>query len=175
MDIQSHAVIIKMLDRKFMINKRLELSKDEVLAYSNNIVEQIKKLSFYNKDLLIASFMPINNEIEIKLDNKMCYPKVEGKIINFYIPDSFTKGVYGILEPNGELVKKEDIDIIIVPLLYFDKYNNRVGYGGGYYDRYLADYKGITIGVAYDFQEVDKIDVKPTDVKLDYIIKGVIK
>lgn len=119
--------------------------------------------------------MPINNEIEIKLDNKMCYPKVEGKIINFYIPDSFTKGVYGILEPNGELVKKEDIDIIIVPLLYFDKYNNRVGYGGGYYDRYLADYKGITIGVAYDFQEVDKIDVKPTDVKLDYIIKGVIK
>ncbi|MCR5307860.1 MAG: hypothetical protein K6E24_02565, partial [bacterium] len=58
---------------------------------------------------------------------------------------------------------------------YFDKDNNRVGYGRGYYDRYLKDYKGITIGVGYDFQEVDKIDVKPTDVKLNYIIKGVIK
>ena len=175
MDLQNLAAIIKMLDRKFMINKRLELSKEEVLAYSNNIVEQIKKLSFYNEKLLIASYMPINNEIEIKLDNKMCYPKVEGKIMNFYIPNSFTKGVYGILEPVGELVNKSDIDIIIVPLLYFDKYNNRAGYGGGYYDRYLKDYKGITIGVAYDFQEVDKIDVKKTDVKLNYIIKGELK
>ena len=175
MALQNLAVIIKMLDRKIMIKRRLELSKDEVLAYSNNVVEQIKNLSFYNKDLLIASYMPINNEIEIKLENKMCYPRVEGKNMNFYIPNSFTKGVYGILEPIGELMKKEDIDIIIVPLLYFDKDNNRVGYGGGYYDRYLANYKGITIGVAYDFQEVEKIDVKPTDVKLNYIIKGVIK
>ena len=175
MDIQSHAVIIKMLDRKFMINKRLELSRSEVLAYSTNIIEQIKKLEFYNDKLLIASFMPINNEVEIKLENKMCYPKVEGNDLVFYIPESFKKGYFDILEPIGTKVDKNDIDIIIVPLLYFDKYNNRVGYGKGFYDRYLKDYKGITIGVAYDFQEVDKIDVKPTDVKLDYIIKGVIK
>lgn len=165
-----------MLDRKYMINKRLELSRDLVLAYSNNIIEKIKQLDFYNSSKIIASYMPINNEIEIKLEDKtICYPKVEGKEMNFYIPNSFTKGVYGILEPVGSLVKKDDIDIIIVPLLYFDKENNRVGYGGGYYDRYLSNYKGITVGVAYDFQEVEKIDVNPTDIKLDYIIKGVIK
>ena len=165
-----------MLDRNYMIKRRLELSRTEVLAYSNNIIEKIKKLDFYNSSKIIALYMPIRNEIEIKLDDKIiCYPKVEGKNMNFYIPDSFTKGVYDILEPVGKLVDKSNIDIIIVPLLYFDKDNNRVGYGGGYYDRYLSDYKGITIGVAYDFQEVDKIDVKKTDVKLDYIIKGVIK
>ncbi len=165
-----------MLDRKYMINKRLELTREEVLAYSNNIVEKIKKLDFYNLDMLVALYMPINNEIEIKLDNKnVCYPKIVGSNIEFYKPDGFTKGVFGIPEPNGELVEKEMIDLIIVPLLYFDKFNNRVGYGKGYYDRYLKDYKGITVGVAYDFQEVEEIDVKPTDVKLDYIIKGELK
>ena len=165
-----------MLDRNLMIKRRLELSHEEVLAYSNNIIEQIKKLAFYNTDLLIASYMPIRNEVEIKLDNKkICYPKIIGDDLEFFIPNSFTKGVFNILEPVGEKVNKNDIDIIIVPLLYFDKDNNRVGYGRGYYDRYLKDYKGITIGVGYDFQEVDKIDVKPTDVKLNYIIKGVIK
>lgn len=171
-----HVVIIEMLDRKYMIKRRLELSKELVLAYSNNVIEQIKRLDFYNSSKIIASYMPINNEIEIKLDDKIiCYPKVEGKNMNFYIPESFIKGCYDILEPVGSLVNKEDIDIIIVPLLYFDKDNNRMGYGGGYYDRYLSNYKGKTVGVAYDFQEVDKIDVKPTDIKLDYIIKGVIK
>ena len=165
-----------MLDRKYMINKRLELTREEVLAYSNNIVEKIKKLDFYNLDMLVALYMPINNEIEIKLDNKnVCYPKIVGSNIEFHKPDGFTKGVFGIPEPNGELVEKEMIDLIIVPLLYFDKFNNRVGYGKGYYDRYLKDYKGITVGVAYDFQEVEEIVVKPTDVKLDYIIKGELK
>ena len=164
-----------MLDRLYMINKRLELSRSDVLAYSNNVIEQIKNLDFYNKDLLIGLYMPIKNEIEVKLDNKACYPKVEGNDLKFYIPDSFEVGCFNVLEPIGTLVDKNDIDIIIVPLLYFDKDNNRVGYGKGYYDRYLSDYKGITIGVAYDFQELDKIDAKPTDVKLNYIIKGVKK
>ena len=173
MDLVSLAATIKMLDRLYMINKRLELSREEVLAYSNNIIEKIKKLDFYNENLVIASYMPIKNEVEIKLNNKViCYPRIEGDNINFYIPKSFTKGQFNILEPVGELVDKNNIDIIIVPLLYFDKDNNRVGYGKGYYDRYLSNYKGITIGVAYDFQEVDKIDSKPTDVKLNYIIKG---
>ena len=162
-----------MLDRKYMINKRLELSKDDVLAYSHNVIEQIKKLDFYNKDLLIGLYMPIKNEIEVKLDNKACYPKVIGNDLVFFIPDKFEAGCFGVLEPIGTKVDKNDIDIIIVPLLYFDKDNNRVGYGKGYYDRYLKDYKGITIGVGYDFQEADKIDIKPTDIKLNYIIKGV--
>lgn len=165
-----------MLDRLYMINKRLELSRVEVLAYSNNVIEQIKKLDFYNENLTVGLYMPIKNEIEVKLNNKrICYPKVVGSDLIFYIPKSFIVGTFNVREPIGEEIKKEDIDIIIVPLLYFDKDNNRVGYGKGFYDRYLSNYKGITIGVAYDFQEVDKIDAKKTDVKLNYIIKGVLK
>ena len=167
---------IKMLDRKIMIKRRLELTRKLVLAYSNNVVDKIKKLDFYNMDMCIGLYMPINNEIEVKLDNlKVCYPKIIGNDIEFFTPEGFTKGKFDILEPNGKKVNKDDIDLIIVPLLYFDKHNNRVGYGKGYYDRYLSNYKGITVGVAYDFQEVDEIEVKPSDVKLNYIIKGELK
>ena len=176
MDLVKLVATIKMLDRKLMIKRRLELTRSEVLAYSNNVVDKIKKLDFYNVDMKVALYMPINNEIEVKLDNKViCYPKIIGNDIEFFIPESFTKGVFDILEPNGEKLEKDDIDLIIVPLLFFDKFNNRVGYGKGYYDRYLSNYKGITVGVAYDFQEVEEIEVKPSDVKLNYIIKGELK
>ena len=158
-----------------MINKRLELSKEEVLAYSNNVIEQIKKLDFYNEDMTIGLYMPIRNELEIVLNNKkVCFPKIIGNDIEFFYPDRFERGQFNILEPIGKKASKDEIDLIIVPLLFFDKYNNRMGYGRGYYDRYLKDYKGITVGVGYYFQEVEEIDTKPTDVKLNYIIKGVI-
>ena len=174
MDLVDAVVIIRMLNRLDMINKRLELSDSDVLAYSNNVIDKIKQLDFYNEDMIIGLYMPIKNELDIKLNNKViCYPKVVGNDLEFYIPTKFELGSFNVLEPIGSLIDKNDIDIIIVPLLFFDKYNNRVGYGKGYYDRYLKDYKGITIGVGYDFQEVEEIDAKPTDIKLNYIIKGV--
>ena len=175
MDLVDAVVIIRMLNRLDMINKRLELSKEEVLAYSNNVIEQIKKLDFYNEDMTIGLYMPIRNELEIILNNKnICFPKIIGNEIEFFFPDSFDYGPFNILEPNGPRVNKDDIDLIIVPLLFFVKHNNRIGYGNGNYDRYLKDYKGITVGVGYAFQEVEEIETKETDVKLNYIIKGVI-
>lgn len=158
-----------------MIKKRLELSKELVDKYSQDCIKKLNELKEIKEAMVIGLYMPIKNEIEIKIDNKIvCYPKVIGLDMSFFVPDKLEKGYMNILEPTGKLIGKDDIDCIIVPLLYFDKFNNRVGYGKGFYDRYLSNFKGTKIGVAYDFQEVDKIDVKETDVKLDYIIKGVI-
>ena len=64
-------------------------------------------------------------------------------------------------------------DILLVPLVAFDKYLNRIGYGGGYYDRYLKKLKKekiLTIGLAYSFQKVKKIEAEQNDIKLDSII-----
>ena len=65
-------------------------------------------------------------------------------------------------------------DILLVPIVAFDKDFNRIGYGGGFYDRYIKKIKKIkkviTIGLAYSFQKVKKISVNKYDVKLDYII-----
>ena len=87
---------------------------------------------------------------------------------------------YGILEP---LKLKQNVpDIMLVPLLAYDKNKYRLGYGKGFYDRYLNKYlkkfKNITtIGVAFSFQKYHKLPVNDKDVKLNYILteKGIYK
>lgn len=76
-----------------------------------------------------------------------------------------------ILEPlQTELVEKDSMDVLIIPLVGFDKQCNRIGYGKGFYDRYLMDYKGLKIGLAFDDQEYPHIPHDENDVALDYII-----
>ena len=78
---------------------------------------------------------------------------------------------YGIPEP---ISKKVVIpEILLIPLLAFDDDLNRLGYGGGYYDRYLGKLKKkniLKIGIAYSFQNLKKIPINKHDVKLDFII-----
>ena len=79
---------------------------------------------------------------------------------------------YGIPEPVSNKILFPDI--LLVPLVAFDKDLNRVGYGGGFYDRYIKkiqNYKNIVkIGLAYSFQKVKLIPTNKSDIKLDYII-----
>lgn len=170
--IQEIAVTIEMFDRKDMINKRLSLTNEEIERYSLDVSKKISELECYKRANLIGVYQPIKNEIKVFLDKTKCYPKVEGDNINFYLPETFEKGSFEILEPVGKLVDKPNIDIIIVPLLACDRFNNRIGYGKGYYDRYLKDYKGITVGVCYDFQLIEDITPKESDVALTYIVRG---
>ena len=88
---------------------------------------------------------------------------------------------FGMLEP--ALLSSHTVpDIMLVPLLAYDNQNNRLGYGGGFYDRYLNKYLKkhnniLTIGVAFSFQKYHKLPVNNKDVKLNYILteKGFIK
>ena len=86
--------------------------------------------------------------------------------------DPLTINTLGVPEPIAK--KKFYPDIILVPLVAFDKNLNRIGYGGGFYDRYIKRISKIkkifTIGLAYSFQQVKKIPVNNYDIKLDYII-----
>ena len=86
---------------------------------------------------------------------------------------------FGIPEPLKS--KKKIPSIILVPLLAFDETKNRVGYGKGFYDKYLNKYlkskkKILTVGVAFSFQKYNKLPVNDNDFKLDYVIteKGII-
>ena len=79
---------------------------------------------------------------------------------------------YGIPEPTSNKINYPNI--LLVPLVAFDKHLNRVGYGGGFYDRYIKKLKKkkkiITIGLAYSFQKVKKIPINRYDIKLDFIV-----
>ena len=79
---------------------------------------------------------------------------------------------YGIPEPTSNKVIYPDI--LLVPLVAYDKNLNRIGYGGGFYDRYFEKLKKIkkiiTIGLAYSYQKVKKVPINNRDIKLDFII-----
>ncbi|HEC88549.1 MAG TPA: 5-formyltetrahydrofolate cyclo-ligase, partial [Thermoplasmata archaeon] len=87
-------------------------------------------------------------------------------------------GEYGILEPRKEFLRIENnADIFIIPGIVFDEDGNRIGYGGGYFDRFLSDFKGKKIALAYEFQIIKKMPNEKHDVKMDFIVtdKRIIK
>lgn len=107
-------------------------------------------------------------------DITIATPRVNGKDMDFYKISSFkdlSTGSFGILEPQTEnKIEPKDLDVIIVPLVAFDDYKHRIGYGKGYYDRYLKRTSARKIGIAFAFQEVDEISVDAFDVDCDIVI-----
>ena len=79
---------------------------------------------------------------------------------------------YGIPEPTSNIMIHPNI--LLVPLVAFDNHCNRIGYGGGFYDRYIKKLKKekkiITIGLAYSFQKVKKVPINKYDIKLDFVV-----
>ena len=98
-------------------------------------------------------------------------PRVEGKNIVAVPYGALKKGAYGIEEPTGEPYFGR-IDVAVVPLLAINSRGYRLGYGGGYYDRFLANQgkTALKIGICYDFQIVDKIPAEGHDVPADAIV-----
>jgi len=100
---------------------------------------------------------------------------MKGKEIIPAAIDSFndigSRDAFGVEVPSEvKEVDKAAIDLVIVPLVAFDEHHHRLGYGNGAYDRFLADYKGSTLGLAYGFQRVETIEVDDRDVALDGVI-----
>lgn len=102
-------------------------------------------------------------------------PKVQARKMELFVisdPHHFEVGEFGILEP--KLSKSADelkkIDIAFVPGIAFDLTGHRIGFGGGYFDRFLKEFDGVSIGLAYEFQIVDKVPARAYDVPVHYIV-----
>ncbi|MAG91630.1 5-formyltetrahydrofolate cyclo-ligase [Candidatus Woesearchaeota archaeon] len=166
-----------------ILAKRNSLSKDEITEKSRKIEEKLFSLEQYNNSKTIMFFVSFNSEVNthemIKktLGSKtVVVPKVlqseiePSVIIDF---DSLVpSGKFGILEPI-EIMKTayKNIDLVLVPGAAFDNKGHRIGYGFGYYDKFLAKVKkSIKIGLAFDFQVVDSIPNEKHDVPVDLIV-----
>jgi len=133
---------------------------------------------------IIGGYYPYNHEIDpFKILNKfeilnykISLPKIgKNSEMDFFYwsrKDPLKINKYGIPEPTSEKVVYPNI--LFIPLVAFDKNFNRIGYGGGFYDRYINKIKKIkkviTIGLAYSFQKVKEIPVNKHDIKLDFIV-----
>ncbi len=133
---------------------------------------------------ILGGYYPYNYEIDIlqileKFEQKkfiITLPKIKkNSQMDFFQwskNDPLSINRFGIPEPISKVAKYPDI--LLVPLLAFDKNFNRIGYGGGFYDRYIKKIrkqkKVLTIGFAYSFQKVKKIPTNKYDIRLDFII-----
>lgn len=100
-------------------------------------------------------------------------PRVNGVNLDLlpYIESELEKGAYDIEEPTGSnLADVDDIDLMIIPAVAFDRRGNRLGRGKGFYDRLLSTTKATKVGVGYEFQLMDELPSESHDVPMDMVI-----
>ena len=146
---------------------------------STKIVEKIKKLDVYKKAKVIALYNNMPDEVNTKLlisvslNNKIVLlPKVIDNQMVFIKIDKdtkYTKSTLGILEPIGEEYIG-NIDLIIVPGIAFDKSLNRLGFGKGYYDKYLRNKDIYKIGICFRKQLIDNVLVNNLDIPVNLVV-----
>lgn len=110
-------------------------------------------------------------EAAVRSGKKVFCPKVHGIEMDFhpYVTGKISVGAFGIREPDSTEVAPPP-DLIFVPMVAFDENLNRLGHGKGYYDRFLKECNVPKIGLAFDFQKLDKVVSDIHDVRLDKII-----
>ena len=162
--------------RKEMINIRKNISKKNEL--SNIIVDKIVNLDIFQKSRVIALYYSMTSEVNTEslinkcFNKKVILPKIfnnEMVFIEINNDTKYTKSNIGVMEPIGETYFG-DIDLIIVPGLAFDNDLNRLGFGMGYYDKYLSNKSIYKIGICFDKQIINEVPVNHLDIKMDMVI-----
>ncbi|MDE6404002.1 MAG: 5-formyltetrahydrofolate cyclo-ligase [Muribaculaceae bacterium] len=130
---------------------------DKILMY-NSLPDELSTRSFIDKWAARKHFfLPRVNGVDLDV---LPYDRAHMHL-----------GAFRIEEPDGDdTVDVDTLDLIIVPAVAYDSKGNRVGRGKGYYDRLLARARAVTIGVAYDFQLFDTVEVEPHDRPVDIVI-----
>jgi 5-formyltetrahydrofolate cyclo-ligase len=176
--------------RKLYKEKRLALPEKERLKLDDLLLIQLQRLALKTHIHVLMTFWPLEHHAEMNahlytryLEHaipglRVTFPTVdfttnEIRAIEVFEDTDFVENKYGIPEPEtGEQVAPHEIDLVLVPLLAFDESGYRVGYGKGFYDRFLQQCRKdvLTVGFSY-FDAVDKIeDTHQFDVPLNYCI-----
>ena len=172
-----------------ILQKRNHLSKKDINKKSTLIKNSLYSLPEFKKAKNILFYVSFNSEVDtqeiieeliIRKEKNVIIPYVEknnpilqlSELKNF---NELEPKTFGILEPKNSFIREfnpNKLDLIITPGAVFDLNGHRIGYGYGYYDRFLKTIKKgiIKIGLAYDFQIVEKIPEEQHDVPMDVII-----
>lgn len=182
-------ILLKKEFRKKVISERKKQNPNIINSNSQLIFQNLFKLDEIKKAKTVMAYLDFNNEVKtdsiinylLSKKQKVVVPisiVEERKLFLSEIKDIETEvsiGTYGIREPKSEFIRpinSQDIDIVIVPAVAYDTNGYRLGYGGGYYDRFLDSLRDdcITIGIAFEIQIFDEVPKEDHDAQLDYII-----
>ncbi|MDO5707043.1 MAG: 5-formyltetrahydrofolate cyclo-ligase [Andreesenia angusta] len=175
--------------RKEILDKRKKLDSENLIIKSDKIKDSIIETDFYKNAKVIMAYIDFRNEV--KTENFIKKAISDGKRV--VIPISIVEtrqlllseiidydreldsGAYGILEPKKEYIREVDpdlVDLVLVPGVAFDRRGYRIGYGAGYYDRFLEKLRNETkkIALAFDLQIVEHAYEDSHDFPVEYIV-----
>ena len=167
--------------RELLAQKRRLLTKDKVQELSAEVLVHLEQLPAFQSAQTVLIYYPTHNEVDVlplikryKKEKTFLFPVVHRKSMTACPYEGNAKmhrGKFRIPEPTTAPFTGK-IDLIILPGVGFDLSGNRLGRGGGYYDRYLSNLnrKTILVGVGYDFQLIEEVPSNRRDKKMDYIV-----
>jgi 5-formyltetrahydrofolate cyclo-ligase len=174
---------MKKVVRKQLLEERKALSIETINEWSKTITKRCLEQIELENAQTIAIYYPINHEVDVlplinallEMKKRVVLPRVTGKTtMEFYQIheiDAVERSKFGVYEPNtGIQVEKDKIDLMFIPGVGFNRSCYRLGYGAGYYDRYLAAHSFKTIGVCFDFQITDAFETNDYDIPLNQVI-----
>lgn len=179
-------MISKVEARIFGKAMRQSITGEERTKKEKNIEDYFLSLSELDFCTNVCVYNAIGSEVSIngiikslrKLGKNLFAPITVGEdmyAVSFDEKSTLIKGQFGIPEPKGEKISSDKLDLIVVPIVAFNSKRDRIGYGKGYYDRFILE-KALTVGIAFSEQECDFIP-DMFDKTLDIIItdKGVMR
>jgi 5-formyltetrahydrofolate cyclo-ligase len=167
---------------KSELRRQVEEKKRQVAACpsaSAAVISQLRDLDLFQKAQRVGVYIPLSDEVNISPllmeTDKTWYipsfdPSIESYRLARYTPELKT-GKFGIPEPENPVFASEDeLDLILVPGVVFDRSGNRIGRGGGFYDRLLPMYKAKRVGICFDVQLTDAIPAEAHDIPVDCVV-----
>ena len=166
--------------RRNVKNRKTLLNEDDRVEAARAVFDRLERLAAF----MLADNVLMYNSLPDELSTREFLEKWSGRK-HFFLPrvngvdldilpydrTHMHLGAFRIEEPDGDdTVDLDTIDMVVVPAVAYDRHGNRVGRGKGYYDRLLSRMKAVTVGVGYDFQLVDDIDVEPHDRRVGIVI-----
>jgi len=183
------SIVLDLVEEKSLLREKLKelrerLSDDEVKGKSSEITKRLLQLQEYVNAKTVMFYMGVNKEVQtedavsnaLAANKKVAVPVTDldnGRIIASHLEslNSMKPGAYGIPEPNDvKEVDAKQIELVVIPGLAFDEKGNRVGYGLGFFDKFLKNFNGKKIALSYESQIVDMIRTTEQDVAVDKII-----
>jgi len=169
--------------RRSQLALRKALPKDHVMTYSQQINDKLIHFFQHHRPKVVHAYWPMKGEIDIRSvvewlinnDTVVLLPKVIDSVtmipVVYESGKPLVEGVFGTLHPNSDLQYQGPIDAFIIPGLAFDTQKNRLGYGAGYFDRFLNNHPtALKIAVALPFQLIQHLPAEAHDVPMDLIV-----
>lgn len=177
----------KKILRKEMMNKRNSISENDKKERDVCILNKFLQTLEYKNSKVIFIYIGYSSEIDTSnfikrfIEDKkvVCVPRTNYKkkymdAVIIHSLDNLSKDKYGILEPDEDInpIEVDAIDLVILPGLAFDNKGGRLGYGGGYYDKYLSNISdnAVKVALCYDFQVIDTVPMEEHDICTDLLI-----